>query len=48
MDFGCTPCMRFPQKYDRNRPQGILHEKIFELFSNTKINVTKVGIEMGR
>ena len=29
--------------YDHSRPQGRPHEKEFELFSNTKINVTKVG-----
>ena len=38
--------MHFPQKYDHNRPQRRPHEKEFELFSNTKINVTKVENEI--
>ena len=37
--------MYFPQKYDHNRLQGRPHKKEFELFSNTKINATKVGAE---
>ena len=37
--------MHFPQKYDHNRPQGRPHKKEFELFSNTKINATKIGTE---
>ena len=37
--------MYFQQKYDHNRPQGRPHEKQFELFSNTKRNVAKVGTE---
>ena len=45
MDFRCPPCMHFPQKYDHIRPQGRPHENEFKLFSNTKINLTKVGTE---
>ena len=37
--------MYFPRKYDHNRPQGRPYNKEFELFSNTKTNVTKVGTE---
>ena len=33
--------MHFPQQYGHNRPL----EKELELFSNTKINVAKVGTE---
>ena len=45
MDFRYPPDMQIPQKYDYNRPHGRPHVKEFELFSNTKINVTKVGTE---
>ena len=45
MDFRDPKGMWFPQKYYRNRPQGKPHEKKFELFSNTKINATKVETE---
>ena len=41
MDFRYDPGMHFPQKYDHNRSQGRSYERKFELFSNTKINVTK-------
>ena len=44
-DFRYPLGMHFPQKYDHIRPQGRPHEKEFKLFSNTKINVTKVGTE---
>ena len=45
MDFRYPQGMHSPQKYYHNRPQGRPHEKEFELFSNTKINVKKVGTE---
>ena len=41
MDFRCPQGMHFPQQYGHNRPL----EKELELFSNTKINVAKVGTE---
>ena len=37
--------MLFPQKCYHNRPQGRPHENEFELLSNTRINVVKVGTE---
>ena len=41
MDFRYPQGMHFPQEYSHNRPL----EKELELFSNTKINVAKVGTE---
>ena len=38
--------MHSPRKYDHNRPQGRLHEKVFEFFqTHTKKNAAKVGTE---
>ena len=45
MDFSYPQGMHFSQKYYLNRPQGRTHEKKIELYSNTKINVAKVGTE---
>ena len=45
MDFRDPKGVWFPQKYYHNRLQGKPYEKKIELFSNTKINATKVETE---
>ena len=45
MDFTYPLNMHFPQKHYHNRAQARPHEKEFQLFLNTKINVTRVGTE---